>query len=131
MLPSNKNPTVTVERRRHYRISSGLDAEFTIGLVMPNGLVHAAMPVDISVGGVCLWWPREELVGLNVGQRVKLRIHPSTADAPVTIQAAVRWTSTDVDGNTRYGLEFENLYEIFEHIMPILWRLCHGRKVGQ
>jgi len=126
MPPSHKNHTVTTELRRHHRISTGLDAAFTIGLVMTNGTVHPAVPVDISVSGLCLRWPADEIRILDVGERVELRIHPCTGDTPVTVHAAVRWTGADVDGNIRYGFEFVHMYEIFEHITPILWRLCHG-----
>jgi len=38
----------------------------------------------------------------------------------------VRWLSADDAGNIRCGLEFEDLYEIFEHVMPTLWQLCHA-----
>jgi len=131
MPSSHKNHSATAERRRHHRISTGLDAAFTIGVVMTNGTVQPAVPVDISVSGLCLQWPPDETVMLDIGERVELRIHPSTADAPITVHADVRWAGADVDGRIRYGLEFVHLYEIFEHITPILWRLCHGQERGK
>jgi hypothetical protein len=131
MTSSSKKPSVTVERRRHDRISAELEAALSVGLVMEDGTVRTAVPVNISTGGVCLRWSPEDMVALNVGQRVELCIEPVISDAPVTVQATVRWTGVDDDGSIRYGLEFEDLYRIFEDVMPALWRLCrvmHGRR---
>lgn len=125
MTSSTNKPPVTVERRRHERISTNLEAALRIGLVMENGTVHAAVPMDISTAGVCLRWPPGDATVLNVGQRVTLRMQLATADEWVTVQAVVRWTGVDEDENIRCGMEFEDLFKIFEDVMPTLWELCH------
>jgi c-di-GMP-binding flagellar brake protein YcgR len=126
MTTSDKKNSVTVERRRHARISGDLESAVKVDLVMENGTAHAAVPIDISTGGVALRWSPENALVLQVGQRVELRIQPVTADAPVTVEAVVRWTGIDDDGSVRYGMEFENLFKIFEDVIPALWQLCHA-----
>lgn len=126
MTLRNKKPSVTVERRRRERISANLAAALTIGLVMDDGTVRGAVPVDISAGGVCLQWSPGDAVALDVGERVALRLQPCTADAAVTVDAVVRWLGTDDDGHIRCGLEFEDVYKIFADVMPSLWTLCHA-----
>ena len=129
MPPSDKNRTDTAERRRQYRISSGLDGALNIGLVMANGTVHAAVPIDISAGGICLQWPREKLVVLNIGHEAELRIQSRAVDEPLRIRAVVRWMATDADGNVRYGFEFQEVGDLFGQIPPALWGLFNRRKL--
>jgi c-di-GMP-binding flagellar brake protein YcgR len=126
MTSSNKKDPVAGERRRHNRLSADVAAALTIGLVAEDGSVYAPVPIDISTGGVCLRWPSEDPMVLDVGQRVELRIQPSTTETPVVVQAVVRWTGADDDGSVRYGLEFDDLYKIFEDVIPALWQVCHA-----
>ena len=126
MTSPNKKPPVTVERRRHERISDDIAAALTVGLVMEDGRVHTAVPINVSTGGVCLRWSPDDPVVLAVGQQVDLHLQPATAAAPVQVQAVVRWAGEDDDGNLRYGLEFADLYKVFEDVIPALWQLCHA-----
>ena len=125
MTSPRKKPPVTVERRRHDRLSRDVAAALSIGLVTDGGSMHTVVPIDISTGGVCLRWSPEDPVVLEVGQRVDLHMQAATAAAPVLVQAVVRWAGEDDDGNRRYGLEFEDLYKVFEDVIPALWQLCH------
>jgi len=128
-MPPLNNRTVTAERRRQYRISSGLDEALTIGLVMANGTVHAAVPIDISAGGICLQWPLEQMVVLNIGQEAERRIQPRAVDEPLRIPAVVRWMETDADGNLRSDFQFRDAGDRFGPISPALWGLFNRRQL--
>jgi len=129
MPPSGENPTDNAERRRHYRISSGLDGALNIGLVMSNNTVNAAVPIDISAGGICLQWSVNNMVVLNIGQEAELRIQQRAVDEPLRIRAVVRWLDTDGAGNVRYGFEFRDAGDLFGRISPALWGLFNRRKL--
>lgn len=129
MSPSNKNHTVTAERHRHDCISSDLDGELNIGLVMANGTVHAAAPLAIRAGGICLQWPPEEMVLLNIGEEAEFRIQHGAVDDPLTIRAVVRRPETDPGGNVRYGFEFLDAGHLFGHISLALSGLFNRRKL--
>jgi c-di-GMP-binding flagellar brake protein YcgR len=116
----------TAERRRYERISTGLDTLLAVAVVLPDGTECPTKPIDMSSGGVGLLWPLERQVVIDVGQRVTLHIHPRTSDVSAMVHATVRWLSADNTGNIHCGLEFEDVYEIFEHVMPTLWQLCHA-----
>jgi len=125
MSSPEKRIVETAERRRHDRISASLETMLTVSLVLADSTEHPVKLVDVSSGGVGLLWPADKPVVVKVGERVTLHIRRCTADASVTVHAAVRWLSADNAGSIRCGLEFENVYEVFEHVMPTLWQLCH------
>jgi hypothetical protein len=125
MTFSNKNDLLAEGCCRHDRISADVAAALTINLVTEDGAVHAVVPIDVSTSGVCLRLSPEDLLVLDVGQRVSLHIQPRTGEAPVVVQAFVCSIGADDDGNPYSGLEFENLYQIFEDILPTLWKVCH------
>jgi c-di-GMP-binding flagellar brake protein YcgR len=128
MAPSRKDPTITADPRRQYRVASGFEGTLEVSLLLADGAEHPAELVDVSAGGTCLRWPPGRAVVLNIGQRVRLRMQSCTSDRPVTVRAEVRWLGADDDGNIRYGLEFKDLDEIFDQLSPALWRLFNARK---
>jgi len=126
MSSPRKRIVETAERRRSDRISTDLDTMLAVALVLADGTECPVKLVDVSSGGAGLLWPLEKEVVVDVGQPVTLHIRPRTTDASITVHGTVRWLSADDAGNIRCGLEFEDLYEIFEHVMPTLWQLCHA-----
>jgi c-di-GMP-binding flagellar brake protein YcgR len=128
MAPSSKNTSVTADPRRQYRVSSGLDGALAAALVLADGTEHLAELVNVSAGGTCLRWSPGRAVVLNIGQQVKLRIQSCTAERSITVRARVRWLGADDEGNIRYGLEFQDLAEVFDQLSPTLWRLFNARK---
>ena len=124
----SKNTPVAIDPRRQYRISSRLDGTLAVALVLADGTEQPAELVDVSAGGTCLRWSSGKTLELNVGQPVKIRVQACTANTPVTIGAKVRWLGADNEGHIRYGLEFENLDELFVQLSPTLWRLFNARK---
>lgn len=127
--PPGKSTTSTADRRRQYRISSGLDGTLTVALILADGAEHPAELVDVSAGGACLRWPPGKIVVLNVGQQVRLWMQSSIAGAPITLSATVRWIGTDDERNVRYGVEFHDLDEMFADLSPGLRWLFNRRRV--
>ena len=106
MTPSTKPAKVTMERRRHYRLSSKLDTALSVDLVMAHGAAQPAEVTDLSASGTRLRCPAERMAVVDVGQDVELRIRRHAVDESLTIHAAVRWRQTDDAGDIRYGVEF-------------------------
>jgi c-di-GMP-binding flagellar brake protein YcgR len=123
MTPSNRPATVTLERRRHYRLSSRLNTALRVGLVMSHGTEDFAEVVDLSASGTSLRWPAARMVVVDVGQEVELRVQPCTADESLTVHAAVRWRKPDDSDTVRYGLEFQERADL----APSLCRLFDRR----
>jgi len=124
----SKNSPFATDPRRQYRLSSSFDGTLAVAVVLSDGTAHPAELVDVSAGGTCLRCALKNTVELNVGQPVTLHVRACTADTPVAIRATVRWLGADNEGNNRYGLEFQNLDELYVQLSPTLWRLLNARK---
>jgi c-di-GMP-binding flagellar brake protein YcgR len=121
------NPDIS-DTRRESRVSKNLDRALSVSLLLADGTEHPAELVDVSACGTCLRWPPGQLVVLNIGQPVSLRLQGHTSDQPITVDAEVRWLGADDEGNVRYGLEFHDLHEVLHELSPTLWRLFSARK---
>jgi len=127
MTPSIKPAKVTMERRRHYRLSSKLDTALSVDLVMAHGTEQPAEVADLSASGTRLRWPAERMAVVDVGQDVELRIRRHAVDESLTIHAAVRWRQTDDAGNIRYGFEFLERADLPGQVAANLCRLLARR----
>jgi c-di-GMP-binding flagellar brake protein YcgR len=126
-MPSNGSSTVKVERRRHYRLFSGLDAAMRVGLVLAHGTEHPGEVVDLSASGISLRWPVEHMVILDVGQVVELFVQPLAREDSVAVDVAARWREPEDSGMVRYGFEFQHGCDHPEEVATALSRLFDRR----
>ena len=126
-MPSDGSSAVKVERRRHYRLSSGLDATMRVGLVLGHGTKHPGELVDLSASGISLRWPLAHLVVVDEGQVVELFVEPLTREESFAVNVAARWRQPDDSGKVRYGFEFQHGADQPDEVAAGLSRLFDGR----
>ena len=117
-----------IEQRQQYRVSSGLDGILAVALILGDGVENPAQLVDVSAGGACVRCPVKDLVVLDVGQQIRLRMRSPMAKGPLTVNAQVRWCDADDEGNVRYGVQFLDLEESTDQINPALRWIFNRRR---
>ena len=125
-MPSDEFAPVTVERRRHFRLSSGLDATMRVGLVLGHGTKHAGEVVDLSASGISLRWPMKHTVVIDEGQMVELFVEPLRREDSFAVNVVTRWREPDDSGRVRYGFEFQHGTDRPDEVAAGLSRLFDG-----
>jgi len=115
------------DKRRYYRIASGLDGFLEVALVLADGTTLAAEILDLSAGGAGLRWPATSTPILDVGGEVVLRVQPRQGGRPLEVDATVRWMAID-EGGVRYGFEIGEIDTVASDMDPRLWSLFNRRR---
>ena len=115
------------DRRLNYRVTSTLEREVEVDLVLADGSLVDLVLIDLSAGGVGMAGPAEQVTNMRVGDAIVVRFSSKRLLSPLEIASQVRHIKITDDG-IHYGISFDDWGGIRSHMAPKLRSLFNERE---
>ena len=115
------------DRRLNYRVTSTIERDVEVDVVLADGSLADLVLIDISAGGVGMAGPEELAPDMRVGDTIVVRFSSKRLLKPLEIASQVRHIKLTDDG-IHYGIGFDDWGGIRSHMAPKLRSLFNERE---